>query len=65
MADGRTLLLVLSTEGNPTAAEHRPAGLYRLRVRRDGSAGAPQLFWASRFGDVPDGFAIASATPLL
>lgn len=58
-ADGETLLFALSTEGNPAAVPQRSAGLYELRVRRNGSPGKPQQFWESRFTDVPDGFAIA------
>jgi sugar lactone lactonase YvrE len=59
LGDGRTLLLVLSTEGNPAATPHRPSGLYRLPVRSDGTPGQPQLFWRAGIADVPDGFAIA------
>jgi sugar lactone lactonase YvrE len=59
LADGRTLLFALSTEGNPAAIPHRPSGLYRLRVRRDGTPGQPRLFWRAGIADVPDGFAIA------
>jgi sugar lactone lactonase YvrE len=59
LADGRTLLFALSTEGNPAAVPQRPSGLYRLRVRDDGTPGRPRLFWRAGIADVPDGFAIA------
>jgi sugar lactone lactonase YvrE len=59
MADGKTLLFVLSTESSPTADPPRSAGLYELPVRRNGHPGKPHQFWESRFSDVPDGFAIA------
>ncbi len=59
MADGKTLLFALSTEGNPAATPSRPSGLYELPVRPDGRPGTPRLFWQSKSSDVPDGFAIA------
>jgi sugar lactone lactonase YvrE len=59
MADGRTLLVALTTQSSPTSSPQRPAGLYRLPVRQDGGPGDVELFWRSRMDDAPDGFAIA------
>jgi sugar lactone lactonase YvrE len=59
MADGRTLLFVLSTQSNPASPTQRLPGLYTLPVRDDGSPGELRQFWASGFADVADGFAIA------
>lgn len=58
MADGKTLLFVLSTQSSPLADHQRSPGLYELRVRRDGRPGGLRQFWESEFDDVPDGFAI-------
>jgi len=43
-------------DGNPTTGK-----LYAVAINPDGSAGAITQLWESRFGDLPDGFAIASS----
>jgi len=58
LADGRTLLFVLSTQSSPAADPQRSPGLYLLRVRRDGSPGLLRQVWESAPSDVPDGFAL-------
>lgn len=58
MADGETLLFVLSTFSNPLATPQRSSGLYELPVRADGTAGALRQLWEAADSDVPDGFAI-------
>ena len=61
MADGKTLLFVLSTQSSPLADPQRLPGLYELRVRRDGRPGGLRQFWESELDDVPDGFAIGQS----
>ncbi len=58
-ADGRTLLVVLSTQSIPAAANQRTPGLYELPVRPDGGPGRLRQFWEAGPLDVPDGFALA------
>jgi SMP-30/gluconolaconase/LRE-like protein len=54
MADGRTLLFVVTSENGSTTG-----ALYKLPVRPDGRPGALSLFWRTRSLDGPDGFALA------
>jgi len=57
MADGRTLLFAVTAQG-PSAGDPTEGALFKLRVRRDGTAGRLRRFWTSRPLDGPDGFAI-------
>jgi sugar lactone lactonase YvrE len=61
MADGRTLMFVLSTESSPVSDPRRLPGLYTLEVRGDGSPGRLEQFWTAGMADVPDGFALAQS----
>jgi sugar lactone lactonase YvrE len=59
MADGRTLLLAVTAVFPGSGGEPGSGALFKVRLRRDGHPGRPQVFWRSRPVDGPDGFAIS------
>jgi sugar lactone lactonase YvrE len=59
MADGKTLLFVLSNQSSPTSNPQRTSGLYQLLVGPDGTPGQLEQIWEAGPADVPDGFALA------
>lgn len=61
LADGTTLLVVLSTQSNPASPVQRQPGLYELPVHPDGSPGSLTQRWVAAPSDVPDGFALAQS----
>ena len=58
MADGRTLLLAVTAVFPSSGGGPGSGALFKVRLRRDGRPGDPQVFWRSRPADGPDGFAI-------
>lgn len=54
----RTILFA-STATSPSTGDPTSGGLFKVRVRRDGSAGPLRTFWRSRPFDGPDGIAVA------
>jgi sugar lactone lactonase YvrE len=54
----RTILFAC-TATSPSTGDPTSGALFKVRVRRDGSAGPLRLFWRSKPFDGPDGFAVA------
>jgi sugar lactone lactonase YvrE len=61
LADGQTLLFVLSTQSNPGSPVQRLPGLYELPVLDGGGPGQIRQRWVAGISDVPDGFALAQS----
>ena len=58
MADGRTLLLAVTVVLPGSGGIPTSGALFKVRLRSDGHAGKPRVFWRSGPADGPDGFAI-------
>ena len=54
----RTILFAC-TATSPSTGDPTSGALFKVRVRRDGTAGPLRLFWRSKPFDGPDGFAVA------
>lgn len=59
--DGRTLLMSVTANINPTAADPGIGYLYETVIGDDGQPGELTTFWESGPGDGPDGFFIAAS----
>jgi hypothetical protein len=59
MADRRTLLVAMQSEGGGAAGNPATGRLWKVLIQPDGKPGDMEQFWESRPLDGPDGFAIA------